>query len=153
MAVGTTTRASTSSLTVPVANLVAAMLTLAGSRMGASTLGHTLQCAGWSCFAITFFLQIRSGYLRRRPYWTGKSWRRFLLASAIPVVALLLLFDIMAAMDATLAFTGARRSALRGFWVTVDVLSMLFGAIGLAMVPIRLNYGDASQQFSWRRRS
>jgi hypothetical protein len=53
-------------------------------------------------------VRARSGYLRRRPYWTSASSRRFLIACAFPIAALVFTFWVTLASGRE---SGAARSA------------------------------------------
>lgn len=100
---------------------------------------------------VDLILRIGSGYLRRRPHWTPDSWRRYLLACAVPLVALLFIVGIAVAIDMRLPFVGASRSALRAAWVGAIVLGLVVGGIGLSLAVSWLHDGEPSSQFALPR--
>jgi len=56
--------------------------------------------------SVDFLLQARAGYLRRRPHWTPESWRRYFIAAAVPVGALLIVAGMLVALDWRLPIVG-----------------------------------------------
>ena len=105
---------------------------------------------------IWFGLRIRSGYRRRRPYWTRDSWLRYLRLAAMPVAATI--FVLVMSTERAIRMMGAARSTTRSVSALVLVLLLLFGALGLARAVDWLMEGAPSDQFTrtgWmgRRRS
>jgi len=95
--------------------------------------------------------QLRAGYLRRKPYWTRESWRRFLRLMAQPVGALVVLFAILYFFDPSQSTFGNPQSATRVFWIIVLVALMAFGAIGLPVAVDWMGTGEPSEQFTRTR--
>lgn len=108
-------------------------------------------------FLAWFGSKVVKGYRRRKPYWTGDSWRRYLRLVAMPVLALVLLFTELFLTDINgsgIVF-GAPRSALRTVWVLIDLALMGLGAVGLSIAVDWMSRGEPSEQFTrtrWFRR-
>jgi hypothetical protein len=130
-----------------IINLIALMALLAGGVWSHTWFGDGLRYLAFAYFSIDIVLRARAGYLRRRPYWTADSWRRYLLACAVPVVALLIVVCMMAAFEWRLPIVGAARSTARGVWAAVTLVFMFIGAVGLVTVIDWLARGDPSQPF------
>jgi hypothetical protein len=110
---------------------------------------NTLLVLGWMGY------QISTGYERRRPYWSGESWRRYLRMAAMPVAALMVFMALVIAFDARPGFFGARGSVWRLAFIVVDMTLMLFGTIGAGMAIDWLGRGEPSEPFTrtrWFRR-
>lgn len=96
-------------------------------------------------------LRARAGYLRRRPYWTPDSWRRYLTACSVPVGALVIVVLMMVAFEYRLPIVGAGRSIARGFWAAGILFFMVIGTAGIVFAIEWLNEGDPSRQFALPR--
>jgi hypothetical protein len=129
------------------------LLPLAGlfvaDRLPPSPFSAILRYSSLTAFVIGLVLQICAGYQRRRLYWTRESWRRYLIASSIPVAALLIFAAGEVAFELRLPIVGAARSTTRELWIAGMVLLMLIGAAGLGGMVSWLAVGDASRQFEW----
>jgi hypothetical protein len=101
--------------------------------------------------SVWFSLKIRTGYLRRRPYWTRESWQRFLRLMAMPVGALVVLFTILYFFDPSTSTFGSPQSATRIAWTLVMLALLGFGAIGLPIAVDWLGHGEPSEQFTRTR--
>ena len=89
-----------------------AMITMfVASRFSDSTLANVVEYSALFYLTLDIVLMARAGYLRRRPYWTPESWRRYIAACAIRVGALLVFMGMAAAIDFKLAVVGAPGSA------------------------------------------
>lgn len=115
-----------------------------------SAFARPLVFLGGAYITLGLVLRARTGYLRRRPYWTRDSWRRYLLVCSIPLGALLILAGMMAALEMRLPIAGAPRSSARGVWIWGILLCMLIGAGGLAIAIGWLADGEPARQFPWR---
>jgi len=136
------------------ASVAANALNLWVSRRWPDTLASTFTFYGMSgCFLAWFGFLGWTGYQRRRPYWTAESWRRYLRLSALPVLALILLFGEMTVFDSgpNRTIFGAPGSTLREIWILIDLGLMAFGAIGLVVAITWLRSGEPSNQFTRRR--
>jgi hypothetical protein len=100
---------------------------------------------------VGFLLRVRAGYLRRKPHWTSESWRRYLMVSSVPLIALVLMVGMMYAVEWKLPIVGGPRSPARGVWVGGIVTLLVFGAIGTSVMVEWLNGGEASRQFTLPR--
>ena len=105
--------------------------------------------------SVDFLLQARAGYLRRRPYWTPESWRRYFIACSVLVGALVVVAGMLVALELRLPIVGQAGSTTRGVLVLGLVFFLSVGAGGLGLVLGWLTRGEAAQQFagsSWFRR-
>jgi magnesium-transporting ATPase (P-type) len=112
-------------------------------------LAGGLRVLGWSIMSVGFVLLARTGYLKRRPFWTADSWRRYLLVCSIPVSALLIMAAMMVALEMRLPMVGPPRSGLRSAWIAGTLMFMLVGGGGLAVAMLWLADGEPSRQFTW----
>lgn len=94
-------------------------------------------------------LRIRQGYLRRRPYWTRESWRRYLRLAAMPVAAVIVVLFL--STETAIRLMGSARSTTRGISAGILVTLLLFGAVGLATAVDWMARGEASEQFTRTR--
>ena len=118
------------------------------------TLASTVTSYAMSAAFVAWFgYKSWNGYLRRQPYWTSESWRRYLRLVSMPVVALVLLFTELWFFDmkGSRAVFGEAQSALRTIWLLIDLALMAFGAIGIAVAIGWLGKGEPSQQFTRTR--
>ena len=97
-------------------------------------------------------VKARAGYLRRKPYWTRKSWLRYLRLTAMPVVVLIAVLWVSSFdMSVTWSILGGPRSLTRVFWVVI-LLGMIFlGVGGLIRALDWLTKGEPSEQFTRTR--
>ena len=132
-----------------LANLAALLALFAASRFPDSNLARAVEYSAMGYILLDIILRARVGYLRRLPHWTRESWRRYFIACAIPVGALLIFVSMMAIHPA-----GAARSTTRGIYVGVMLVFMLLGAVGLSSAIAWLAEGDPTRQFTgfWRKR-
>jgi hypothetical protein len=132
-------------------NVLAMLFLFAGSVVPGSWLADGLRYLAFGYISIDILLRARAGYLRRRPYWTPDSWRRYLKACSVPVGALVIMVLMMAALEWRLPIVGASRSTTRGFWAAGTLVFMVLGAGGLVSAIEWLNQGDPSRQFALPR--
>ena len=111
-----------------------------------STIARLVSYAFLASGAIWFGLRVRTGYRRRRPYWTRESWLRYGRLAAMPVAAIV--FALAMSTETGMSLMGPARSTSRNVWATVVVLSLLFGTVGLVAVLEWLMKGDPAQQFT-----
>ena len=123
----------------------------AGSVFPDSSIAGWLRYLAFGYVSIDMVLRARAGYLRRRPYWTPDSWRRYLKACSVPVGALVIMVLMMTALEWRLPIVGASRSITRGFWAAGTLGFMAIGAGGLVSTIEWLNEGDPSRQFALPR--
>lgn len=124
-------------------------LLFAATVMPQSTLGDAVRYAGMACITVLFVLRAGEGYMRRRPYWTHQSWRRYLLACCIPGAALLILAGMLVALEWRLPIVGPPQSGTRTAWAAASLVFMLIGAGGLAVAVGWLADGEPSRQMGW----
>ncbi len=132
-------------------NLIAIVVMVVAGRLPESTLSAGLMYAAFGYVTLDIALRARAGYLRRRPYWTRQSWRRYLTVCLIPIGALFLLVYMMLAVEWKLPIVGVAQSPARSMWAAGAVLSMLIGVGGVVAVVEVLFHGDPSRQFGWPR--
>lgn len=123
----------------------------AGDVLPTWGLAPAVRWLGVGVLGVHFFVRARDGYLRRRPYWTAASWRRFLAMCCIPLAAFLFLAWLLFALDSHLRFVGEAQSPTRSAWATVSVLCVVIGGIGIAVAVEWLAHGEASRQFGLPR--
>ena len=79
-----------------------------------STIARLVSYAFLASGAIWFGLRVRTGYRRRRPYWTRESWLRYGRLAAMPVAA------IVFALAMIVVVNGPRGKYVRtdadGYW-------------------------------------
>ena len=134
-----------------IVNLVAMLFLFAGSVLPGSWLAGGLRYLAVGYISIDILLRARAGYLRRRPYWTPDSWRRYLKACSVPVGGFVIMVFMMAALESRLPIVGASRSTARGFWAAGALVFMFIGTGGLVSAIEWLNQGDPSRQFALPR--
>jgi hypothetical protein len=134
-----------------IGNLLAMVFLLAATFSPASWFADGLRYLAFGYLSIDIVLSARAGYLRRRPYWTPDSWRRYLKACSVPVGALVIVVFMMTALEWKLPLVGASRSTVRGLWAAGILVFMLIGAVGLTSTIGWLNEGDPSRQFALPR--
>jgi hypothetical protein len=127
-------------------NLLAMLVLFAGTVLPNSWLADGLRYLALGYISIAILLRARAGYLRRRPYWTADSWRRYLRICLVPVSALVIMVFMMTALEWRLPFVGVSRSTTRGLWVASTVVFMVIGTGGLVSAIEWLNLGDPSRQ-------
>ena len=132
-----------------VANLLCVVTLLVAGWYPDSVMAQTMRYAAFAYIIGDLLVRARSGYLRRRPYWTSASSRRFLIACAFPIAALVFTFWVTLASDANPALLGPRGSSTRDLWAAGLVLGLLFGACGVASAVAWLEYGDPTKEFRW----
>jgi hypothetical protein len=130
-----------------IVNGVAALVLLVGTLMRGSLLGDVLRYSALAYMTAGLVVMARRGYLRRRPHWTGESWRRYLVTCAIPASALVLLVASLVAHAIRLPAIGAPGSATRGVFAGVTTLCLVVAAAGIAQAAWWLAEGDPSRQF------
>ena len=99
---------------------------------------------------IVFAVRVRAGYLRRRPYWTRESWRRYVQLTTMPLVALAVVLYV-SSFDMSSNALGAPRSATRTVVAISMVVTMLVGAFGVVAAIDWLAKGEPSEQFTRTR--
>lgn len=124
------------------------ILTVTASLLPDSWLSDGLRYLAAAYISIDLILRARAGYLRRRPFWTTDSWRRYLTACAVPVAAIGIMLAMMVALEARLPIVGEARTALRTVWAVGTLAFMLIGVIGMVSAIEWLHRGEASSQFS-----
>ena len=125
-----------------VANIVV------GRWMPGSLAASLASYAFIGSITIWFGLRIRSGYRRRRPYWTRESWLRYLRLAAMPVAATI--FVLAMSTETGMRMMAPARSTARSMTALGLVLLLLFGAFGLARAVDWLMEGAPSDQFTRR---
>lgn len=128
-----------------IGNLLAMLVLFAGTVLPHSWLADGLRYLAFGYISIALLLRARAGYLRRRPYWTPDSWRRYLKISLVPVGALVIMVLMMVAFEWRLPVVGASRSTTRGLWAAGTLVFMVTGTGGLVSAIEWLNYGDPSR--------
>lgn len=98
-------------------------------------------------FLIWFGSKIRAGYLRRRPYWTRDSWRRYLRLTAMPVTAVVLFLGLVYLSDLYPGLLGPAHSVARGVSAAALVILMLVAVAGIMRGLDWLTDGEPSEQF------
>jgi hypothetical protein len=129
-----------------IGNVLAMLFLLAGTAWSGSWLANGMRYLAFGYISIDILLRARAGYLRRRPYWTLDSWRRYLKACSVPVGALAIMVFMMVALEWRLPFVGVSRSTTRGLWAAGTLLFMVIGVGGLVSGIEWLNRGDPSRQ-------
>ena len=131
-----------------ISNFVAMLcLPLAGLWPN-STLAAGLRAAAEGYILLNLLVRARSGYLRRRPYWTADSWRRYLTACIVPVGALAMVVVMLMSLQWRLPVVGASRSITRSLWAAASMVFIVVGAAGAVTVIEWLHGGDPAQQFA-----
>ena len=100
--------------------------------------------------AMTWFvLKSYKGYRRRRPFWNRDSWVRYFRLAALPVLSVIVVLALSTewGMNLTRNVQGATRTV----YVSVLVVMLLLGAVGLGAAQDWLHRGEASEQFTRRR--
>ncbi len=134
-----------------VANNVALLGLLVAGLLPTSPLTNGLRYVAAGYILVDILLRARSGYLRRRPYWTRESWRRFLVVCSVPAGALAVFVSMVAAFEWRLPIVGASGSTARTLWALGIVGFMILGVSGLVVAVHRLENGEPSRQFAWPR--
>jgi len=130
-------------------NLLAMVALFVADLLQDSWLKIALVTAGSGYILIAIVIQARTGYLRRRPFWTAGSWRRFLAVCALGAAALLVSIAMMMAVEWHLPIAGPSNSDARGTWAAVMLGFMVVGVLAIA-IPIEwLATGEPSRQFGW----
>lgn len=119
----------------------------AHSLWPASSLANVLRYLAYAYILTGVVLRVRSGYIRRRAYWSADSWRKYLVAFVAPIVSLAMLVALTLSVDWHLPFVGASRSAVRSLWLVVILIFLIVGAAGTATLIESLHQGDPAQQF------
>jgi hypothetical protein len=114
-----------------------------------SAIATVLSYAFIGASTIWFGLKIRSGYRRRRPYWTRDSWLRYLRLAAMPVAAVIVVLFVSA--DPANRGFGGPQSTARIVSAGIFVALLLFGALGLGTAVDWMLCGTPSQQFTRTR--
>ena len=127
---------------LPVASIVI------GEWMPGSLAATLARYAFLVSITMWFGLRIRTGYRRRRPYWTRESWLRYLRLAAMPVAATI--FVLAMSTDAGIQLARSAPSAARPVLATLLVLMLLIGAFGLGTAVDWLTQGPPSDQFTRR---
>jgi hypothetical protein len=94
-------------------------------------------------------LRCRAGYLRRRPHWTGESWRRYGRLAAWPVLAVVLVLGLSTEWGMDL--TRDARASVRGVLAGVLTFCLVLGATGVVVAQEWMLRGEASAPFTRRR--
>ena len=131
-----------------IRSAVAVVAMFIASRFSNSTLANVVEYAALGYLTLDIALMARAGYLRRRPYWTAESWRRYLASCAVYPFALLAPLGIAGAVDLKLTVVGAPGSLLRATWIGAALVCLLVGAWGLARAISWLTEGDPAQPFT-----
>ena len=131
-----------------IRRFVAFIAMFIASRFPDSTPANVVEYAALGYLTLDIVLMARAGYLRRRPYWTAESWRRYLASCAIYPFALLAPLGIAVAVDLKLAVVGAPGSLLRAAWIGAALVGLLVGAWGLVRAISCLTEGDPAQPFT-----
>lgn len=121
------------------------------SVLPASPLTSVIRYLAAGYFCLDLSLNARTGYLRRRPHWTRKSWRRYLIACALPAGAIAVFVSMMVAVEQRLPIVGPPGSTARGLWILAMMTFMLVGVGGLVAAIAWLGQGEPSRQFPWPR--
>ena len=133
----------------------AAMLLLLGSYfLPESWVSDSIRYFALGYIGFGLILHVIAGYRRRRPFWTGDSWRRYLAASAIPIASLVIMFTMTALVDRGHPIAGDNHSTARTIWAAGILVLVLVGAGGLVAMIHALHDGEASEPFSlpaWAR--
>jgi hypothetical protein len=129
-------------IVLAVANIVV------GKWMPGSVAATLVSYAFIGSITIWFAFRIRTGYRRRRPYWTRESWFRYLRLAAMPVAATI--FVLAMSTEAGMRMLGPAQSTARGVSAIILVLILLLGALGLATAVDWLTRGEPSDQFTRR---
>lgn len=115
-----------------------------------STFRVDLKSLAGGALMIDVLLTAREGYRRRRLYWTADSWRRYLMACAVPVGALVILAGMLAALEFRHPWVWAARSTTRGIWAAIMLLLVVIGGGGLAIVGIWSGESDVNSAKNYR---
>jgi len=132
-------------------NALAVLLLAAAAMLPESGATIVVRRVALGYLLVDWVLQARSGYLRRRPYWTRESWRQYLFACSVFAGAIAIMFAMTLAVDWHVPIAGAARSVTRFAWVGVALVFMFIGAVGLASAVHWLTHGDPSRQFELPR--
>ena len=131
--------------------MVLMLLNIAVGRWRPGIIAATLtNYAFLGSVSIWFGLEIRSGYRRRRPYWTRESWLRYLRLALIPVAALVLVL-LLSSLDPRSNVMGAPQSATRVVWIVIMLTMMILGVLGFTAAIDWMEKGEPSEQFSRTR--
>ena len=128
---------------------VALIAMFIASRFPDSTLANVVKYTALGYLTLDIVLMARAGYLRRRPYWTAESWRRYLAASAIRARRPARrhrhggAVDLQARGRRRFRLAAARRVDWSQCWSVV-----LVGAWGLTNAISWLTEGDPAQPFT-----
>src|SRR4051812_32108620 len=110
-------------------NGLALLALFAAEFLPDSWLKSGIVSAGLSYMAVALVLRARTGYLRRRPYWTPESWRKYLAACSFPVAALLVSIAMMMAVEWHLPIAGVANSDARATWASMLIGLMIVGVL------------------------
>jgi len=94
-------------------------------------------------------LRVRTGYRRRRPYWTRESWVRYLRLAAMPVAAVAVV--LFMSTDSGMRLMGSPQSTTRGVWIVILMALLILGGVGLPIAVDWMERGAASEQFTRTR--
>lgn len=133
----------------PIGNFLALCGLFASSQLPDSMARDGLRYLSLGYIGIALVLRARAGYLRRRPYWTQESWRRYLTACTIPVGALVIVACFLVALEWRLPILGAAYSTTRSIWAAASIVFMVIGALGVVAAIEWLAKGDPSRPFAW----
>ena len=131
-----------------IGHLLAMLFLFTGIVLPDSSLADGLRYLALGYISIPILLRARAGYVRRRPYWTPDSWRRYFKACSVPVGALVIVVLMMAALEWRLPIVGGSYSTARSFWAAGTLVFMVIGAGGLVSVIEWLHQGEPSRQFA-----
>lgn len=115
--------------------------------LGDSWVSDGLRYLASTYIVFDLVLRARSGYLRRRPFWNASSWRHYLLACSMPLVAFLIMLAMMTVLEMSHPIAGEARSGQRAVWALGTLAFMVIGTIGLVWVIEWLHRGEASEPF------
>ena len=123
------------------------LLNIAFDRWWPGTIAATfIKYAFLSYAPVWFGVKIRSGYRRRRPYWTHESWLRYLRLAVMPVAALVLVL-LLSSIDPASSVMGAPRSPTRIVWLVIMLAMMILGVSGFTAAVDWMEKGEPSEQF------
>lgn len=99
-------------------------------------------------FVADVLWSLRVGYVRRRPHWTARSWRRFVCLFGLPLVSLVTVFVLPAVIDIP-AIVGPRHSPAGKMAGAASILTFLFGLIGFFLALFWFKDGRPDKQVEW----
>jgi hypothetical protein len=130
-----------------VGNLLALVALASSAWLPESPTRDGLRLLALGYLLVNVLHRARTGYLRRRPYWTPDSWRQFAIGCSIPAGAFVALVVMLTALALRLSIVGEPRSLARIVWAAATGVFIVIGGVSLSVALGWLTNGEATQQF------